>query len=104
MRLQRGEGTQAKGAKEERRRCTCRLEGAKLLREGLNNSQIARKLGVSRQAVIKWKRHLKRRSSLAKKPFGRRPVILTKRQLAILREEIKKRPEHCLPEEYFFRT
>ena len=81
-----------------------RLEGAKLLKEGLNNSQIAHNFGVSRDAVMKWKRLLKKRSSLLKRRSGQKPVMRTKKQLAILRDEIKNRPEDCFPVEYFIRT
>jgi len=80
-----------------------RLEGARLLNEGLNHSQVAHKLGVSRQAVVKWKRRLKKGSSLTKKRPGPKSFKPTKKQLAILRKEIKKRPEDCFTEECFIR-
>lgn len=69
-----------------------RLEGAKLLKQGFNHSAIARELGVSRQAVIKWRLRLKKgKSRLKAQRLGRKPK-LSDEQLTWLRTTIGRKP------------
>jgi transposase len=72
-----------------------RLEGARLLREGLSQSEVARELGVHRQSVSRWARQLKQGGVRGLRKAGRtgRPPKLTLGQLRGIESALKRGPE-----------
>jgi len=71
------------------------IEGARLLREGLSQSEVARRLGVHRQSVSRWAQELKRSGMRGLRKAGRtgRPPKLTPAQLRDLERALKRGPE-----------
>src|SRR5437773_804990 len=81
--------------KEERR-----LEAARLLRSGeLSQAEIARRLGVSRMAVTKWKQQLRQRrrglKSLTKRQRPGRPAKLTPGQWRAVLRQLQRGAQAC---------
>jgi transposase len=72
-----------------------RLEGARLLREGLSQSEVARELGVHRQSVSRWARQLQQGSVRGLRKAGRtgRPPKLSAGQLRGIEGALKRGPE-----------
>jgi len=58
---------------------TRRLQGARLLRRGVSQAEVARRVGVSRTSVFRWTRALETngRRALRKAPRTGRPPLLT---------------------------
>jgi transposase len=75
----------------ERRRMTA----AKLLQQGVSQSEVARRLGVHRQSVIRWARQLAQAGPAALKKAGRagRKAKLTAAQLQQIEQGLKRGPE-----------
>jgi transposase len=75
----------------ERRRMTA----AKLLEQGVSQSEVARRLGVHRQSVIRWARQLAQSGRAGLKQAGRpgRRPRLTTAQLQQLEQGLKRGPE-----------
>src|SRR5216683_3024721 len=72
-----------------------RMEAARLLREGLSQSEVARELGVHRQSVSRWARELEQsgvRGLRQAKPTGR-PAKLSPAQLRDLERALQRGPE-----------
>ena len=74
-----------------------RMEAARLLREGLSQSAVARELGVHRQSVSRWARELERSGVRALRKAERtgRPPKLSPTQLRELERALKRGPEAC---------
>ena len=72
-----------------------RMEAARLLRQGLSQSQVARELGVHRQSVSRWARELEQSGvrGLRKAERTGRPAKLTPAQLRDLERVLKRGPE-----------
>lgn len=72
-----------------------RFEAAKLLAQGLNNSEVSRRLKVSNQAVSQWARLLRRKGKRALRQAGRagRKPRLTARQKVRLEQHLLGGPE-----------
>jgi len=72
-----------------------RMEAARLLEAGINQSEVARRLGVHRQSVIRWQRVLSRAGRAGLKKAGRagRKPKLSAQQLASLERTLKGGPE-----------
>jgi transposase len=72
-----------------------RLEGARLLREGLRKAEVARRLGVSRQSVGRWAKTLNKhgRQGLRRAKRAGRPARLGARELRSLERALKAGPE-----------
>jgi|SRR5215472_8444007 len=72
-----------------------RLEGARLLREGLSQSEVARELGVHRQSVSRWARQFKHGGvhGLRKAERTGRPPKLTQGQMRDIEGALKRGPE-----------
>jgi transposase len=72
-----------------------RMEAARLLREGLSQSEIARELGVHRQSVSRWARELEQSGvrGLRKAKHSGRPPKLSAAQLRDLERALKRGPE-----------
>jgi transposase len=72
-----------------------RMEAARLLREGLSQSEIARELGVHRQSVSRWARELEQSGvrGLRKAKHTGRPPKLSAAQLRDLERALKRGPE-----------
>jgi transposase len=72
-----------------------RMEAARLLRAGISQSEVARRLGVHRQSVIRWQRVLARTGPAGLKKAGRagRKPKLTVEQLATLERTLRSGPE-----------
>lgn len=72
-----------------------RMEAARLLEAGINQSEVARRLGVHRQSVIRWQQALARVGRPGLKKAGRagRKPKLSARQLAELERTLKCGPE-----------
>ena len=72
-----------------------RMEAARLLREGLSQSQVARELGVHRQSVSRWARELGQSGVRGLRQAGRtgRPPKLGPTQLRDLERTLKRGPE-----------
>lgn len=72
-----------------------RMEAARLLRAGINQSEVARRLGVHRQSVIRWQRVLARTGPAGLKKAGRagRKPKLSVQQLTTLESTLKAGPE-----------
>ena len=72
-----------------------RMEAARLLEAGINQSEVARRLRVHRQSVIRWQRALARggRAGLKKAERAGRKPKLSAPQLAGLERTLKDGPE-----------
>jgi len=72
-----------------------RMEAARLLREGLSQSGVARALGVHRQSVSRWARELEQSGvrGLRKAECTGRPAKLTAAQLRDLERALTRGPE-----------
>ncbi len=72
-----------------------RMEAARLLRQGLSQSQVARTVGVHRQSVSRWARELEESGmrGLRKAERSGRPAKLTPAQLRELERALKRGPE-----------
>jgi transposase len=72
-----------------------RMEAARLLEAGINQSEVARRLGVHRQSVIRWQRALARvgRAGLKKADRAGRKPKLSAQQLAGIERTLKGGPE-----------
>src|SRR5215469_7531178 len=72
-----------------------RMEAARLLREGLSQSEVARELGVHRQSVSRWARELEQSGvrGLRKAARTGRPPKLSPAQLRDLEHTLKRGPE-----------
>ena len=72
-----------------------RMEAARLLEAGINQSEVARRLGVHRQSVIRWQRALARAGRAGLKKAGRagRKPKLSGQQLAEIEHTLKEGPE-----------
>ena len=72
-----------------------RLEAAELLKQGLGQSEVARRLGVHRQSVIRWARQLALSGRRGLKQAGRagRKPKLNHAQLRQLEQALKRGPE-----------
>jgi transposase len=75
----------------ERRRMTA----AKLLKQGVSQSEVARRLGVHRQSVIRWARQLAHAGRAGLKQAGRagRKPKLSASQLRKIEQALKRGPE-----------
>ena len=72
-----------------------RMEAARLLRAGLSQSEVARKVGVHRQSVSRWARELEesgRRGLRKAKRIGR-PPKLSAAQLRDIERALRRGPE-----------
>jgi|SRR5271166_174517 len=78
------------GALERRR-----MEAAVLLEQGVSQSEVARRLGVHRQSVIRWMRQLAQAGRAGLKQAGRagRKPKLSPSQLRKLEQVLKRGPE-----------
>src|SRR5271166_4412222 len=74
-----------------------RLEAARLLRQGLGQSEVARAVGVHRQSVSRWARELGESGlrGLRKAARTGRPAKLSPAQLRELERALKRGPEAC---------
>jgi transposase len=72
-----------------------RMEAARLLRQGLSQSAVAREVGVHRQSVSRWARELEQSGvrGLRKAKRSGRPAKLTAAQLRDLERALKRGPE-----------
>jgi transposase len=72
-----------------------RMEAARLLRQGLSQSLVAREVGVHRQSVSRWARELEQSGvrGLRKAKRSGRPAKLTAAQLRDLERALKRGPE-----------
>jgi transposase len=72
-----------------------RMEAARLLRQGVSQSEVARRLEVHRQSVIRWARQLAQAGRVGLKKAGRagRKPRLTLDQLKRLQQALKRGPE-----------
>ena len=72
-----------------------RLEAARLLRQGLSQSQVARAVGVHRQSVSRWARELEQAGVRGLRQAKRtgRPPKLSPAQLRALERALKRGPE-----------
>ena len=72
-----------------------RLQAAKLLKEGIHEAEVARRLGVHRQSVNRWARQLKESGISGLKKAGRagRKPRLSEMDLDNIREALKRGPE-----------
>jgi transposase len=72
-----------------------RMAAARLLREGLSQSEVARELGVHRQSVSRWARELGQSGVRGLRQAGRtgRPPKLGPAQLRDLERTLKRGPE-----------
>jgi transposase len=71
------------------------MEAARLLRQGLSQSAVAREVGVHRQSVSRWARELEQSGvrGLRKAKRSGRPAKLTAAQLRDLERALKRGPE-----------
>ena len=71
------------------------MEAARLLRQGLSQSQVARAVGVHRQSVSRWTRELAQSGvrGLRKAKHSGRPPKLSAAQLGDLERALKRGPE-----------
>jgi transposase len=74
-----------------------RMEAARLLRQGLSQSEVAREVGVHRQSVSRWARELGQSGvrGLRKAEHTGRPPKLSPAQLRELERALKRGPEAC---------
>jgi transposase len=72
-----------------------RMEAARLLRQGLSQSQVARQVGVHRQSVSRWARELEQSGvrGLRQAKRSGRPPKLSPTQLHDLERALKRGPE-----------
>jgi transposase len=72
-----------------------RMKAARLLQQGMSNSEVARRLGVHRQSVIRWARELARSGVAGLKMAGRagRKPRLGSGQLRAIEQELKRGPQ-----------
>ena len=72
-----------------------RMEAARLLRAGLSQSEVARRVGVHRQSVSRWARELAEAGVRGLRKAGRtgRPPKLSPAQLRDLERALKRGPE-----------
>lgn len=72
-----------------------RMEAARLLRQGLGQSEVARAVGVHRQSVSRWARELDESGIRGLRKAGRtgRPAKLRPAQLRDLERALKRGPE-----------
>lgn len=71
-----------------------RLKAARWLKRGVRPAEVARRLGVHRQSVGRWRQRLEREGLAGLKKAGRagRPAKLTAEQLLRLEEELVRGP------------
>jgi transposase len=72
-----------------------RMEAARLLRQGVSQSEVARRVGVHRQSVIRWERQLAQFGRQGLKKAGRagRKPRLSTGQLRQIEQALKRGPE-----------
>lgn len=72
-----------------------RMTAARLLRDGLSQSAVAREVGVHRQSVSRWAKELETSGvrGLRKASSTGRPAKLTPTQLREIERELKRGPE-----------
>ncbi len=72
-----------------------RMEAARLLKQGVSQSEVARRLGVHRQSVIRWARQLAQSGRVGLKKAGRagRRPRLSSAQLKQIEHALKRGPE-----------
>ena len=72
-----------------------RMEAAKLLKQGIHEAEVARRVGVHRQSVNRWARQLNEFGVSALKKAGRagRKPRLSEADLDDIREALKRGPE-----------
>ena len=72
-----------------------RMEAAQLLKRGVSQSEVARRLGVHRQSVIRWARQLAQSGRAGLKQAGRagRKPKLSASQLRKIERALKRGPE-----------
>jgi transposase len=72
-----------------------RFRAARLLKRGLRPAEVARRVGVHRQSVGRWREQLERKGLAGLKKAGRagRPARLTAEQLLQLEEELLRGPQ-----------
>jgi transposase len=72
-----------------------RLAAARLLREGLSQAEVARRMGVHRQSVNRWARELEQAGLRGLRKAGRtgRPPKLSAAQLRAVEHALKRGPE-----------
>jgi len=72
-----------------------RMEAARLLKQGVSQSEVARRLGVHRQSVIRWDRQLAQAGRASLKQAGRagRKPRLSGAQLKQIEQALKRGPE-----------
>src|SRR5271167_1709946 len=72
-----------------------RMKAAELLRQGVSQSEVARRMGVHRQSVIRWARQLAQsgRSGLKKAGRAGRKPKLSAAQLKQIEQALKRGPE-----------
>ncbi|MGA8568177.1 MAG: IS630 family transposase [Candidatus Binataceae bacterium] len=71
------------------------MEAAQLLKQGVSQSEVARRLGVHRQSVIRWARQLAQSGRAGLKQAGRagRKPKLSARQLRQIEQALRRGPE-----------
>ena len=72
-----------------------RMAAAELLKQGMSQSEVARRLGVHRQSVIRWARQLAQSGRAGLKQAGRvgRKPKLSANQLRKIEQTLKRGPE-----------
>ena len=72
-----------------------RLQAAKLLKKGIHEAEVARRVGVHRQSVNRWARQLSESGIAGLKKAGRagRKPLLSEADLDKIREALKRGPE-----------
>jgi transposase len=72
-----------------------RLQAAKLLKQGIHEAEVARRVGVHRQSVNRWARQLSESGISGLKKAGRagRKARLSEADLDKIREALKRGPE-----------
>ena len=72
-----------------------RMDAARLLKQGVSQSEVARRLGVHRQSVIRWARQLAQSGRAGLKQAGRagRKPGLSAIQLKQIEQALKRGPE-----------
>jgi len=72
-----------------------RMAAAELLKQGVSQSEVARRLGVHRQSVIRWVRQLAQSGRSGLKQAGRagRKPKLSARQLRKIEQALRRGPE-----------
>lgn len=74
-----------------------RMEAGRLLRQGLSQAEVARRVEVHRQSVSRWARELEQSGmrGLRKAKHTGRPAKLTASQLREIEHALKRGPEAC---------